>query len=54
MSQKVKLADLLRLFEDAFNAGWEAHAEGAEPVRNQAFRHWIDLALQELSSPPSS
>lgn len=47
MSDKIRLGDLLRLFEDAFNAGWEAHAEG-EPVRDQAFSAWIDLALEEL------
>jgi hypothetical protein len=48
MSDKVKLGDLLKLFEDAFNAGWEAHAEGNESVRDQAFRQWVDAALEEL------
>lgn len=48
MSDKLKLGDLLILFEDAFNAGWEAHAEGREPEREQAFCIWIDLALKDL------
>ena len=47
MSEKLKLGDLLTLFEDAFNAGWEAHAEGAQ-IREESFNHWIDSALKEL------
>jgi hypothetical protein len=48
MSEKIRLGDLLNVFEDAFYAGWEAHAEGKEAVREEAFNHWVQQTLKEL------
>jgi hypothetical protein len=51
MGDKIKLADLLQAFEDAFYAGWEARElyGGDEVSKHECFERWVNRELDYLN-----